>query len=442
MAEITEEKPRDHYLSAADVVADREAPAWLQKVRTEGRALFIETPYPSTRIEEWKQTNINAIVNTPYQSLTADPKVEVSTDAVKPWLLGDGAWTELVFVDGYYRPELSARGSLPDGVTVCGLGEALGGAASEVVEQHLNTALQARSAYTALNSAFVQDGLFLHVQKNTVVEAPIHAVFLTSARAPQTAAHIRNLMVLETSAEAKVITSYGCVGGDGDYLTNTVDEVLLTPNAHLEHYKLVQEHAAGNHLGTTDVRLDRDAHYNSFQFTLAGNIVRNQLCTALDGEGAGVNLTGLYLNDEGRLIDNCLDLTHIKPHCNSRILYKGILDDKSKAVFTGKVYVHKEAQQTDSDQLSNNLLLSDNATIDTKPQLEIYADDVKCTHGATVGAPPEQVIFYFLSRGIDEATARGMLTYGFAGEIVSEVEIPELENYLNQYVYEKYSPKF
>lgn len=442
MADTIQEKPRDHYLTATDNVAGQDAPAWLKKIRTEGRALFIETPYPHTRMEEWRQTNIAPIVNTPYEALTADPKVAISADAVKPFLLGEGAWNELVFVDGYFRADLSSLGDLPGGVTVCSLREAANGPAADAVEQHLGRCLKARSAYTALNSALVQDGLFVHIAKNVALETPLHAVFLTSDRAPRTAAHVRNLVVLETCAQAKLITSYGCVGGNGDYLNNVVDEIALDANAHLEHYKVVEEHAAGNHLGTTETHLDRDAHYNSFQFTLTGNIVRNQLCTALDGEGAGVNLTGLYLNDEGRLIDNCLDLTHIQPNCNSRILYKGILDDKSKAVFTGKVYVHREAQKTDSDQLSNNLLLSDNATIDTKPQLEIYADDVKCTHGATVGSPPEQVIFYFLSRGIDEATARGMLTYGFAGEIVGEVEIEELEDYLNRYVYEKYSPKF
>lgn len=442
MAENVKEKPRDHYLDDAEKLIEADAPLWLKGIRTEGRALFMETPWPSTRIEEWKQTNIGPVVNTKYRSLVADPHAKVTKADVARHLVSGGAWNELVFVDGYYRAELSTLQTVPDGVTIGSLARAIGGPNEDDAQRFLNQRLQARSAYTALNSAFVQDGLFLHVEKSVALETPVHVVHLASARDPKTAAHIRNLVVLEESAEAKVIISYGCLGGDGAYLTNVVDEISLGQNAHLEHYKIVEEHAASHHLGTTEAHLDRDAYYSSFQFTLTGSIVRNQLCTALDGEGASVNLTGLYLNDESRLIDNCLDLTHIQPNGNSRILYKGILDGKSKAVFTGKVYVHKEAQKTDSDQLSNNLLISDLATIDTKPQLEIYADDVKCTHGATVGSPPEQVLFYFLTRGIDEATARGMLTYGFAGEIVGEVEIPELHAYLDRYVYEKYSPKF
>jgi len=213
-----------------------------------------------------------------------------------------------------------------------------------------------------------------------------------------------------------------------------VDEVVLRPNARLRWHKLVRGSADGNHLATTEVRQHRDSRLEAFAFTLSGKVTRNQLCVGLAEEGASCSLSGLYLNDGDRLTDNALDIHHAVPHCASRIAYKGVLDGRSKAVFTGKVYVAPDAQQTDSDQLSNNLLLSDTATIDAKPQLEIYADDVKCTHGATVGSPPEEIVFYFRSRGISEQDALSMLTFGFAEEIVADLEEPVLRERLTSYL--------
>lgn len=270
---------------------------------------------------------------------------------------------------------------------------------------------------------------------------PIHFVFVSTGSTENAAAHLRNLFVLEASSEAKVVVSHVGLGG-ARYLSNVVEEIVLGDNAQLGYHKLVEEGARGAHLATTEVHHGRDSRFQSFTFSLTGAVVRNQLCTELAGDNAECALHGLYLNDNKRLVDNCLLITHSQPNCRSRIAYKGVLDGQSSTVFTGKVYVHPVAQKTDSDQLSQNLLLSDTATVDTKPQLEIFADDVKCTHGATVGSPPEEVIFYFRSRGIDEATARGMLTYGFADAIVSEVGLEPLRERLDRYVYEKYSPKF
>jgi len=440
MAEAVFEKTKEAYLRQLGQVSNG-VPEWLKTIRVRGKETFEATPLPHTRLEEWRQTNIGEINKVHFDPLTQAGGTALKPEDAAKFYYAPDAWTELVFVDGFFAEHLSCRNDLPGGVRAGNLASAAQGA-PEVVEAHLNRYLRDRNAYTALNTALIQDGAFVHVPKNTDVETPIHLIFVTTKAAADRSTLLRNLIVLEESAEAQVVCSYVSLAGDAAYLTNAVDEVALAPNAHLKLYKLAEEGVAGNHLATTEVHHEKDSSFKSFVYTLSGRVVRNQICTRLEGAGANSQLTGLYLNDGDRLIDNMLSITHVAPGCNSRIAYKGILDGRSKAVFAGKVYVHPEAQQTDSDQLSNNLLLSDSATIDTKPQLEIYADDVKCTHGATVGAPPEEVIFYFRTRGIDEATARGMLTYGFADELVEEIEIPEIKAQLGQYIFEKYSPKF
>lgn len=429
---------KDHYLSDLDALG---AAGRFATVREAARTLFDVTAFPHTRQEEWRQTNIAPITGTAYRSLVAPGAHTVTADALTSWSYANEGWTEAVFVDGFHAPALSTATSLPEGVFVGSLANLPAGPASTAVETHLNTILKARNAYTALNSAFLQDGAVVFVPRNVALAEPIHLLFISSDRATETAAHPRTLIVLEEGAEAAVVVQYVSLAQGKNHLNNAVDEIAVGQNARLNYYKLVSEDAWGHHLATTDVRLDRDSRFASHVFTLSGSIVRNQVCTDLAGEGGSVSLTGLYLNDGDRLIDNALKINHAVPHCNSRILYKGILDGKSTAVFTGHVFVHPHAQKTDSNQLSNNLILSDNASIDTKPQLEIFADDVKCTHGATVGSPPAEIIFYFRSRGIDEATARGMLTFGFADEIVEEIDIAPIRERLRDFIFRKYSPK-
>jgi len=441
MAESLSTKPHDRYIEALDKVASNGAPAFLTQLRAQGAALFRETEFPHTRMEEWRQTNISEVVNTAFQTVARESAGQPSADAVAAKLFAPGEWHEVVFVDGYHAPELSRPVALPDGVVAGSLYAESKGASAALIEQHLGKQLGARNAYTALNSASFTDGAFLSLPKGVALEVPVHFVFVSTGATENAAAHLRNLFVLGASSEANVVVSHVGLGG-ARYLSNVVEEVALGDNAQLTYHKLVEEGARGAHLATTEVHHSRDSRFHAFTFSLAGAVVRNQLCTALAGDNAECSLHGLYLNDAKRLVDNCLLVTHSEPNCRSRIAYKGVLDGQSNTVFTGKVYVHPEAQKTDSDQLSQNLLLSDTATVDTKPQLEIFADDVKCTHGATVGSPPEEVIFYFRSRGICEATARGMLTYGFADEIVAEVGLEPLRARLNRFVYEKYSPKF
>ncbi|MBI2432345.1 MAG: Fe-S cluster assembly protein SufD [Candidatus Hydrogenedentes bacterium] len=438
--DVSLEQAKAQYLADLGKLPSNGAPNWLNQIHATGAARFRQTPLPNSRMEEWRQTNIGPIVNTPYRSLVAPTAHGLGRKDIERSFYGAGAWTELVFVDGYYAPDLSLTPELPTGVFAGALADGIEGTGLSVVETHLNRYLAERNAFTSLNSAFIQDGALVRIGRNAVVEHPIHVLFVTSKRPPDAAAHIRNLIVLETGSQARVLTSYVSLTDDSNYLNNVVEEVVLGPNSQLHYYKLVEEGAAGNHLGTTEIVQDRDSRLHSFVMSMTGKIVRNQVCVKLDGDGASAQLVGLYLNDGERLIDNPLSITHVKPNCYSRIMYKGILDGNSHAVYAGKVYVHQEAQKTDSNQLTQNLMLSDNATIHAKPQLEIYADDVKCTHGATIGSPPAPIVFYFQSRGIDEAKARAMLTYGFAEEVVSEIDISELSERLGEYVYQKYSP--
>lgn len=440
MAEAVKDRPKEHFFADLEKLASNGYSAWLKRIRAAGAQRFREMDYPNTRLEEWRQTNIAPIVNTPYRSLIAPSPVLPRANEVAPFFYDPDAWTELVFVNGFFAPALSVVRALPSGVRIRGLAAALHGPQAGLVESYLNTCLRDRNAYTALNTAFLQDGAFVYVPGNTVLESPIHFIFVTGDRPSNTASHIRNLIVLEDSSQATLLTSYVSLAGRTPYLNNIVEEVVLGANAELSSCAVIEEGEEGNHLATTEIRQGRDSRQLSFTVSIGGRITRRQQCTDLEGEGADCYLYGLYLNDEDRLIDNTLNITHFKPHGSSRIACKGILDGTSKAVYGGKIYVHREAQQTDSKQLNNNLLLSDTATVDTKPQLEIYADDVKCTHGATVGGPPEEVLFYFRSRGMREETARGMLTCGFADEIVSQIDVRPVRDRLHRKVVAKYAP--
>lgn len=431
MTEVAIEPNKAAYLDAWEKLPAG-APEWLRAIRERGAERFAETALPNSRQEAWRFTNIAPITGGAFAPL-AEPGT-LNADAVAPHLY-PGLPHTAVFVDGVFAPALSSLASLPKNVEVANL--AASGAA--FVQDHLDSLADAvPHAFTALNAAFLVDGCCVRFGKNAVCEEPIHIVFIASGAA-NAAVQPRVLVVAEEGAQGAVIESYGAAGA-GPYFTNAVSEYILGANAHIRGYKMIREGAAGYHLATQRVRQDRDSSYTSYVFNLGGAIVRNEIALSLDGEGAGCSLHGLYLGEAHQLIDNHQSIIHAKPHCTSWIGYKGVLDGDSKAVYTGKIYVDRAAQKTDSNQLNQNLLLSDDAQIDTKPQLEIYADDVKCTHGATIGQFPPELINYFRSRGIAPDMAKAMLTYGFADEVVREVEVEPLREFLESYVFDRYSP--
>ena len=410
-------------------------PDWAQAIRAKSAARFSELEFPNRKMEEWRFTNVAPIFRTPFRSLDG-PHGSVSPEEVAPFRY-EGEWTELVFVDGFFSTELSR---VPEGMIATGLSNAMAKHGA-LVEPHLGRYLNGTTnAFNALNAAFLSDGAFVQISKDVSLATPIHLLFVNTRRGGDTASNPRNLIVMEAGSKAGIVESHVALDNASRYLTNAVTELVIGENAHLHLYKIVSDSSEAYHLATTKVRIDRGGNFASHAISQSGKIIRNEISALLDGEGAHCSLNGLYMTRGDQLVDNPTSIEHAKPNCTSWIGYKGVLDDKSHAVFSGKVYVHRVAQKTDSNQLNQNMLLSDKATIDTKPLLEIFADDVKCTHGATVGRPPEELVFYFRTRGMSEAVALGMLTYGFADEVVNQIDIEPVRKRLEQFVFNTYSP--
>jgi Fe-S cluster assembly protein SufD len=432
------DQTREHFLRDLRRLAETPAPAWLTTLRGGGEKEFAAALFPHTKMEEWRETNLAPLVDTPYYSITCMPRHSLAAFDTAPHRL-DG-WINLVFVDGFFDAAVSDTAALPNGAYAGSLAEAMIGPAEQVVRRHLGTCLGGRSAFTALNTAFIKDGPFLHVPKGVELERPVNFICIATERQPNVAAHYRSLIVLDAMAKATVAVTSVSMGAGENHFDNAVEEIVVGDGAALTRCETIDAGATGRRLCTTEARQGRDSRFDSYSITLGGAIVRNQLCVILGEPGAEAHLNGLYLNADAGLVDNNLHVTHAATNCTSRIAYKGVLDGTSRSVFTGRVLVVPHAQKTDSVQLNNNLILSETARVETRPQLEIYADDVKCTHGATVGPPPPEIVFYFRSRGVDEKTARGMLTYGFAEDLAGRVPEPALRQRLDGIIYRRFSP--
>jgi Fe-S cluster assembly protein SufD len=340
-----------------------------------------------------------------------------------PFRLEGEASAELVFVNGRYAPSLSTAGALPDGIRAGSLAPAL---ASDSVEPYLTrVAGFDRRAFTALNTSSFVDGAFIHVPANAVLERPIHVLFVSTADGRPTVAHPRVLLVVGKSAQVTIVESY--VGPNADrYFTNAVTEVVVGENASVEHYKVQRESFDAYHIGTMHVVGTRNASFRSHSLSFGGALVRNEIIAMLDGEGIECTLNGLYLADGRRLVDNHTTIDHAKPHCGSREVYKGILADHARAVFNGRIIVRPDAQKTDAKQTNKALLLSEDAQINTKPELEIFANDVKCTHGAAVGQMDDEAMFYLRARGLGREEARNLLIHAFAGDVLNRMPLETL----------------
>ncbi len=396
-------------------------PRWLDDLRARGAARFAALGIPTTRDEEWRFTNVAPIGATDFQPAG---QISGTADRLNGFAYTDAA-VRLVVVNGRFDTTLSRVKGLPAGVHAGSLATALKDHA-DVVQRYFGQLadLNARS-FTALNTAFVQDGAFVHVPEGAQVDAPIHVVFVTGGEGAHVMAHPRTLIVAGAGSRATVIESY--IGAAGEtYFCNAVSEAFVGENAALTHYKVQQESLEAFHVGALHVHTSRNARFSSHSFTLGGRIVRNDAGAILDGEGGDCTLNGLYLADRDRLVDNHTTIDHAKPHCGSHEIYKGILGGASRAVFNGKIIVRQDAQKTDAKQTNRALLLTDGATINTKPQLEIFADDVKCTHGAAIGQLDDEAIFYLRARGMTYAEARDMLIHAFAGQVLDGVTVEPL----------------
>ena len=411
---------------------EREHPAspWLARKRRAAIERVAALGFPTRRHEEWKYTDIAEAAN-----FALSPLFKGETAAheeVRAANLPFGALPghRLVFVDGHYAPELSILTDLPEGVEVVNLATALANH-SEVAQESLGRIVDAEGeVFAALNTAFAQDGAFVRVPSGIAVEAPVILLFVTS-REGATITNPRNLILLGANSSLHVVEIYASTG-EGQYLTNTVTEIVTGPNSQFEHIKVQNESPAAYHVGTTQLLAGRDAVANAHTVNFGGHLARNNGNAVMNGSGATVTLNGLVVGRDDQLVDNHTVMDHAQPHCTSHEMYAHVMDDRSTAVFNGKIFVRLDAQKTDAKQSNRSLLLSPNATINTKPQLEIFADDVKCTHGATVGQLDEEALFYLRARGIPARAARNILIRAFANEILESFSIDALRDELEE----------
>jgi Fe-S cluster assembly protein SufD len=392
---------------------------WLRRLRQDSFARFCETGFPTTHDEDWRFTNVAAIAHTPFQ-LARNGRARLSQQELEPYRVA-GVACQLVFVNGRFARELSLLGKLPDGVKVSSLAAEISSNPG-AIELHLGRYLDSRDAFCALNTAFVEDGAYVHIPRGTLVEEPICLLFVsTSDDAPSTS-HPRNLIVAEENSQATFVEDYVSLDGGGAAFCNTVTELVAGDHTVLSHYMIEREHKQAFNISTLRIQQGRSANVVSHSVLLGGALVRNNVHPVLAGEGGECLINGLFIGNGRQHLDNYMLVEHASPHCGSRQFYNGILDGHAHGVFHGRIIVHKDAQKTDAKQTNRNLLLSDDAQIDTKPQLEIYADDVKCTHGATIGQIEGDALFYLRSRGIDEVSARKLLLFAFASECLDRMK--------------------
>jgi Fe-S cluster assembly protein SufD len=409
----------------------------LLPLRKSGLALFGELGFPTLKNEDWRFTNVAPLAKLPLMPVFEAPVVNgAETKALKEFAFSKLTGTRLVFVNGHYSPKLSTVENLPAGVKVNNLAAALNADAA-LVEKYLGRCTPTTSnAFTALNQAFFLDGAFVQVPDGVEVPTPIQLVYLCSAKEPGATVQPRNLIVAGASSRVTIVESYLATTNTA-YFTNAVTEIFAGDHAFVEHLKFQDEALDAFHIAAIHGEFGRASNVSIHSFALGGKLSRNNIRTKLAGEGLECILNGLYLTRGEQLADHHMVVEHAQPHCASHEYFNGILDDKSKGVFHGRIYVHPVAQKTDAKQTNKNLLLSDDATADTKPQLEIYADDVKCTHGATIGQLNEESIFYLRSRGLDTDMARQMLIHAFAGEIIERIQCEPARELMDKLVWDR-----
>ncbi len=430
---VTATEPLVNYFSRLETLAQ---PEWQLALRQAGLARFVDLGIPTLAHEDWRFTNLAPLTKLPLEPLfesAVTPEVEALLAAQMFTRLPG---SRLVFINGQHAAPLSRIGELPAGVRVSSLAAALKNDPQFVKAQLGASALTENNPFTALNQAFFLDGGFIHVPAGVAVAEPVQLIHITTATKGGATVQPRNLIVAGANSQLTVIESYLSVQ-NAAYFTNTVTELVAGENATVEFVKYQGEAADAFHIGMIGAHLGRASNVRIHSFALGAKLSRTNIRTHLAGEGLECILNGLYLTGGEQLADHHMIVEHAQPHCASHEYFNGILDDKSRGVFHGRILVREIAQKTDAKQTNKNLLLSDDATADTKPQLEIYADDVKCTHGATIGQLNDESIFYLRSRGIGTETARRMLIHAFAGEIIERVKCDAAREELDKVVWDR-----
>ena len=397
-----------------EVDGSQEPPKWLRNLRRRGLDRFNAVGFPSRKTEAWRHTNLRPITETKFA-----PAGEADgTDLFEEYTFGKRAAAELVFVNGRFSAELSNVDDLPAKLTVAAFGEDY-----EALEDSLgHLADIEKNPFVALNTAHITDGAFVQVGRSATIGKPVHLLFINVPEDEPAATHPRVLIQIAENAECTVVESY--VGPkSGVYLTNAVTEIDAAADCRVEHYKLNQESPDAYHVATMQVALGRAGRFVSQSATVGGKLTRNDLNVDINGEGANPVLNGLVLLNNEQHCDNHTLLNHLQPNCPSYELYKHVLEGRATGVFKGQIYVHREAQKTDAVQNSRTLLLSTDAQMNSQPALEIYADDVKCTHGSTIGPVDQGAIFYLQSRGVSREQAIRLMTYAFAADLTRRIKV-------------------
>ncbi|HEX8713847.1 MAG TPA: Fe-S cluster assembly protein SufD [Terracidiphilus sp.] len=404
-------------------------PVWLRHLRAEGWEIFNSSGIPTVRDEDWRFTNLAPLARTEFrrapEATISRAEIETSRPA--------GAACQLVFVNGRFLSELSEVSELPAGLEISNLARALSEKA-EHVEQHLGRyANLRRDAFAALNTALWEDGAYIRIKRGARIDQPIHLLFVSTATDSPVMTHPRSLIIADSSCQAAIIEDYVSLG-PGVAFSNSVTELAAADDAVVSHYLLERENYDSFNVSTLRLEQARNSNVSSHSILLGGGLVRNNVHPVLNGPGAECLINGVFVGGGRQHLDNYMLVEHASPNGSSRQFYNGILDQKARGVFHGRIVVHKDAQKTDAKQTNRNLLLSDDARVDTKPQLEIRADDVKCTHGATIGRIEDAPLFYLRSRGLDEISARNLLLYAFAAECLDRMKEEPARDFVEQFI--------
>ncbi len=400
----------------------------LAELRQQGLSRLGEMGFPTTRDENWRYTNIKPLLKQAFNVVT-NPETTISNDQVMGFEIENLNSYKVIIVDGRLNTELSEQ-SLPAGLTLKNLAEVLE-QDSERATTYINQLVpQATHGFMELNTAFIKNGVWVEVGENIEIAKPIELLFVSTGL-ENSLIQPRNVFIAAEQSQVKIIERYVSLS-DQKSMTNTISEIYCAENTNVEHIRIQQESRATNHISGTFTKLAQDSHFSTSTITLGGNLTRNDLRCQISGTGAHSNMYGLYAANQRQHVDNFTQVEHQVANCTSDELYKGVLDDRARAVFHGRIYVAQDAQQTDAYQNNRTLLLSRDAEIDTKPQLEIYADDVKCSHGATIGQLNQEYLFYLRARGVEESKARRMLTFAFVKESLNAITIEPLKVYLEQ----------
>jgi Fe-S cluster assembly protein SufD len=419
-----------------EVAAIPDEPAWLTSAREAALARFSETGLPTVKDEDWRFTNLAPLAGLSFDPVSRSMRGSLSREILAQLPFGRLDGSRLVFVNGHFSPELSSVAEQEKGVKIMGLADALA-SEPELVRRHLfRLSPKNPTPFALLNAALFQDGAFIHIPENRKAARLVHIIYISALDASGEAVYPRSLIAAEKGASLTITESYLSVG-DARRLTCGVTELIAGDNAAVEYLKFQEESPESFHLATLAVSAGRDSRVRLHSMAFGARLSRTNIHSTLAGEGAECVLNGLYLVGDEQLADHYMIVDHAVPRGTSHEYFNGILAGKSKGVFHGRIIVRPDAQKTDAKQTNKNLLLSDDATVDTKPQLEIYADDVKCTHGATVGQLSDEAVFYLRSRGIPLEKARQMLIYAFAGEIIDRIQCEPLRRELNERVWNR-----